>query len=64
MASSNDREAKKERTCLRCGKLFQSQGAGNRVCKKCVPANDSERLPKQVPGWYTDGISWFDDEII
>lgn len=27
-------EERKPRTCLRCGKLFDSRGPGNRICSK------------------------------
>ena len=29
----------KDRTCLKCSKLFLSNGAGNRICKKCSQVN-------------------------
>ncbi len=35
-------EAKK-RTCLKCNKLFDSTGPGNRICPRCRQSND--RLP-------------------
>ena len=36
-------EAKK-RTCLKCNRLFDSEGPGNRICRRCRQIND--RLPK------------------
>ena len=36
-------EAKK-RTCLKCSRLFDSEGPGNRICRRCRQIND--RLPK------------------
>jgi len=35
-------EAKK-RTCLKCNRLFDSTGPGNRICRPCRQIND--RLP-------------------
>ena len=34
---------RKKRTCLKCGKLFDSAGPGNRICQRCQQIND--RLP-------------------
>jgi len=44
-------EAKK-RTCLKCGNLFDSAHAGNRICKRCAQINSripitEEELQKQ-----------------
>ena len=33
----------KQRTCLKCGKSFDSTGPGNRICRRCQQVND--RLP-------------------
>jgi hypothetical protein len=33
----------KQRTCLKCNKLFDSTGPGNRICRRCQQVND--RLP-------------------
>lgn len=33
----------KQRTCLKCGKSFESTGPGNRICRRCQQVND--RLP-------------------
>lgn len=33
-----------QRTCLKCGKPFDSAGPGNRICGRCALIND--RLPK------------------
>lgn len=33
----------KQRTCLKCGKLFDSAGPGNRICKRCAQVN--ARIP-------------------
>ena len=42
----------KPRTCLRCGKAFDSTGPGNRICPKCAKNNarisiTEEQLQKQ-----------------
>jgi len=42
----------KQRTCLKCGKSFDSTGPGNRICKRCAPINarlflTEEQLQKQ-----------------
>jgi len=44
--------AAKQRTCLRCGKSFDSTGPGNRICKRCAQINaripiTEEQLQKQ-----------------
>ena len=31
-------QREKKRSCLRCGKVFRSRGAGNRVCAVCKNA--------------------------
>lgn len=36
-------EAKK-RTCLKCNRLFNSEGPANRICPRCQKIND--RLPR------------------
>jgi hypothetical protein len=28
-----------QRQCLKCSQMFQSRGAGNRICKKCSAVN-------------------------
>jgi hypothetical protein len=33
----------KQRTCLKCRKLFDSAGPGNRICKRCGQIN--ARIP-------------------
>ncbi len=33
----------KKRTCLKCNRLFDSTGPGNRICRPCRQIND--RLP-------------------
>jgi hypothetical protein len=33
----------KQRTCLKCNKLFESAGPGNRICRRCAKIN--ARLP-------------------
>lgn len=33
----------KQRTCLKCGKVFDSSGPANRICKRCAQIN--ARLP-------------------
>lgn len=35
---TSDRDEKRERKCLRCGGMFTSESAGNRICPKCKPA--------------------------
>lgn len=42
IARSLDMEMKK-RTCLKCNRLFDSEGPGNRICKRCRQLN--ARLP-------------------
>ncbi len=42
----------KRRTCLKCGKSFDSVGPGNRICKRCAQINaripiTEEQLQKQ-----------------
>lgn len=42
----------KQRTCLKCGKCFDSAGPGNRICKPCARINahtpiSEEQLQKQ-----------------
>ena len=34
---------KKQRTCLKCSRPFNSTGPGNRICKRCQQLN--ARLP-------------------
>jgi hypothetical protein len=34
---------RKKRTCLKCDRLFDSAGPGNRICRRCQQIND--RLP-------------------
>lgn len=38
---------KKKRTCLKCNKLFDSKGPGNRICKRCSEINASLYLTEQ-----------------
>lgn len=35
---------KKKRTCLKCNRLFDSMGPGNRICRRCQQIN--ARLPR------------------
>jgi len=35
---------KKERRCLKCSKMFMSNGIGNRICSKCTASNASIRM--------------------
>jgi len=42
----------KQRSCLKCGKLFDSAGPGNRICKRCAQINaripiNEEQLQKE-----------------
>jgi hypothetical protein len=42
----------KQRSCLKCGKPFDSAGPGNRICKRCAQINSripitDEQLQKQ-----------------
>jgi DNA-directed RNA polymerase subunit RPC12/RpoP len=44
--------AAKQRTCLRCGKKFDSTGPDNRICQRCAKINaripiTEEQLQKQ-----------------
>ena len=53
-------EAKK-RTCLKCGKQFDSAHAGNRICKRCAQINaririTEEELQKQRGRKWHNGI--------
>ena len=34
-------EKRAQRRCLQCGKLFDSQGPGNRRCEKCKKLGDN-----------------------
>lgn len=34
---TSDRDERRERKCLHCGKMFPSESAGNRICPKCKP---------------------------
>ena len=34
----------KQRTCLKCGKLFESIGRGNRICPVCSLANTQHTI--------------------
>jgi hypothetical protein len=42
-ARSTDMEPKK-RTCLKCNRPFDSEGPGNRICRRCRQIND--RMPR------------------
>jgi len=35
---------RRKRTCLKCNRLFDSAGPGNRICRRCQQVND--RLPR------------------
>ena len=42
----------KQRSCLKCGQMFDSAGPGNRICKRCAQINShipitEEQLQKQ-----------------
>jgi len=39
MATKDNKDNHKERTCLKCGKLFMSNGPGNRLCRDCQADN-------------------------
>ncbi|MCB2101241.1 MAG: hypothetical protein KDE22_10255 [Rhodobacterales bacterium] len=34
-AVAKDRDSAKNRACLMCGDTFKSEGAHNRICRKC-----------------------------
>ncbi len=40
-----DRDTRAQRKCLKCGKLFSSESAGNRICKGCTPAVNAAYEP-------------------
>lgn len=35
---------RKQRTCLKCNRLFDSTGPGNRICRRCQQVN--AKLPR------------------
>jgi hypothetical protein len=37
----------KQRTCLKCRKLFDSAGPGNRICKRCAQINARVRITEE-----------------
>jgi len=41
-----DNFERKQRTCLKCGKLFDSAHAGNRICPGCGKLNEKEYIPR------------------
>lgn len=41
-------DAPKRRTCLKCGKAFESFGFGNRLCKACRTKNKEIRYREPV----------------
>lgn len=43
--AKSDRDERAQRTCLKCGKLFNSESAGNRICKTCTPAVNAAYEP-------------------
>lgn len=42
------------RSCLKCGKPFESEGSGNRLCSRCFAANADVSIPRS-PGGRLDG---------
>jgi predicted amidophosphoribosyltransferase len=38
---------KQKRTCLKCGKLFNSAGPGNRICKRCAKKNAQIQITEE-----------------
>lgn len=41
---------KAKRTCLKCGRIFVSDGPGNRICACCKKSNSSYALPDGYAG--------------
>jgi hypothetical protein len=54
----------KKRTCLKCGKLFDSAGPANRICRRCQQAND--RLPRfsEEQMQKQRGAKWHNGELM
>ena len=54
----------KKRTCLKCNKLFDSTGPGNRICKRCRQIND--RLPPYTEQMIQKqrGAKWHNGELM
>ena len=40
----------KRRRCLKCGELFDSESAGNRICRDCQIQNARILLPSETKG--------------
>jgi hypothetical protein len=40
------RQNSKERECLKCGKKFKSDWAGNKICKKCKNARKQTKIDR------------------
>lgn len=55
---------KKKRTCLKCGKFFDSAGPGNRICRRCQQIND--RLPRfsEAQLQQQRGRKWHNGELM
>ncbi|MBI4184408.1 MAG: hypothetical protein HY521_10460 [Proteobacteria bacterium] len=57
-APSLDECDRKPRRCLRCGTSFDSEWAGERICRRCKETKswrDGEALraqPSKPPGWF------------
>jgi Zn finger protein HypA/HybF involved in hydrogenase expression len=49
MPSSGDKPAKIRMECLKCGKVFQSDGRFNRICPTCKHKNNRLRSRADVP---------------
>ncbi len=48
MTEERPRSDRKKRTCLKCGKLFDSTGPGNRICKRCAQINARIRISEEA----------------
>ena len=48
MTEERPRSDRKKRTCLKCGKLFDSTGPGNRICKRCARINARIRISEEA----------------
>ncbi len=48
MTKERPRSDPKKRTCLKCGKLFDSTGPGNRICKRCAQINGRIRITEEA----------------
>lgn len=56
--------SRKKRTCLKCQRLFDSRGPGNRICSRCQEIND--RLPRFTEAQLQKqrGVKRHNDEIM